>query len=137
METKKEEKENKQKKTFDYPKKPKRGDPLSKGVNVICNLKKINFKEAIKGKHIMKYNITYDPEISEDNNSLKKIIIRQLKEDLSGIFEKYYQSGDTIFVCTKKGKDKICLETKVNETEYQVLKNYRQIKRKYKSEKFS
>ena len=121
METKKEEKENKQKKTFDYPKKPKRGDPLSKGVNVICNLKKINFKEAIKGKHIMKYNITYDPEISEDNNSLKKIIIRQLKEDLSGIFEKYYQSGDTIFVCTKKGKDKICLETKVNETEYQVI----------------
>ena len=68
METKKEKKENQKKNTFDYPKKPKRGDPLSKGVKVICNLKQINFKEAIKGKHIMKYNITYDPEIPENNN---------------------------------------------------------------------
>ena len=38
----------------------------------------------------MKYNITYEPEISNDNNSLKRTILRQLKSDLSGIFEKYY-----------------------------------------------
>ncbi|MBR6983844.1 MAG: hypothetical protein IKH75_10045, partial [Ruminococcus sp.] len=69
----------------------------------------------------MKYNISYDPEIPEDNKSTKRTIIRQLKTDLSGIFEKYYQFDDTIFVCTKKAKDKICLETKVGEIEYQVI----------------
>ena len=110
-----------QKKNFEYPKKPKRGDVLEKSTKVICNLKVINFKEALKGKHIMKYNISYDPEIPEDNSSMKKIILRQIKEDLSGIFEKFYLTGDTIFVCTKKAKDKICIETKVKDVEYQVL----------------
>ena len=120
METNNEEKKNQKKKIFEYPKKPKRGDILPKTIKVICNLKQIKFKEALKGKHIMKYNISYDPEISEDNISTKKIILRQIKEDLSGMFEKYYLIGDTIFVCTKKAKDKICIETKVKDVEYQV-----------------
>ena len=98
METNNEEKKSLIKKNFKYPKKPKRGEKLEKTVKVICNLKEINFKEALKGKHIMKYNISYDPEISEENNSMKKIILRQIKEDLNGIFEKYYLTGDTIFV---------------------------------------
>ena len=121
MESKKEETENQSKKVFEYPKKPKRGEALEKTTKVVCNLKQISFKEALKGKHIMKYNISYDPEIPEDNKSTKRTIIRQLKTDLSGIFEKYYQFDDTIFVCTKKAKDKICLETKVGEIEYQVI----------------
>jgi hypothetical protein len=121
METNNEEKKSLIKKNFEYPKKPKRGEKLEKTVKVICNLKEINFKEALKGKHIMKYNISYDPEISEENNSMKKIILRQIKEDLNGIFEKYYLTGDTIFVCTKKAKDKIRIETKVQDIEYQVI----------------
>ena len=121
METNNEEKKSLVKKNFDYPRKPKRGEILAKTVKVICNLKEINFKEALKGKHIMKYNISYEPEISEDNNSTKRIILRQIKEDLNGIFEKYYLTGDTIFVCTKKAKDKIRIETKVKDVEYQVI----------------
>ena len=120
METNNEDKKVQIKKFFEYPKKPKRGDILSKTVKVICNLKQINFKEAVKGKHIMKYNISYEPEITEENISTKRIVLRQIKEDLSGIFEKYYLTGDTIFVCTKKAKDKICIETKVKDVEYQV-----------------
>ena len=120
METKKEENQIQLKK-LEYPKKPKRGQIFEKNTKVVCNMKEINFKEALKGKHIMKYNITFEPLIPEENNSIKRVILRQLKDDLSGIFEKYYQTGDTIFVCTKKAKEKICLETKVGEVEYQVL----------------
>ena len=121
METKKEENKIKVKKNLEYPKKPKRGEILVKSTKVVCNLKEISFREALKGKHIMKYNISYEPEIPDDNNSLKRNIFRKLKEDLGGIFEKYYQTGDTIFVCTKKAKDKICLETKIGENDYQVI----------------
>ena len=121
METKKEESKIKTKKILEYPKKPKRGEILVNSTKVVCNLKEISFKEALKGKHIMKYNISYEPEIPEDNNSLKRNIFRKLKEDLSGIFEKYYQTGDTIFVCTKKAKEKICLETKIGEKDYQII----------------
>ena len=121
METKKEENKTKVKKILEYPKKPKRGEALVKSTKVICNLKEINFKEAIKGKHIMKYNVSYEPEIKEENNSTKRAIFRKLKEDLNGIFEKYYQIGDTIFVCTKKAKEKVTLETKVGEIDYKVL----------------
>ena len=120
METKNEENPKVANKNIEYPKKPKRGEILKKSTKVICNLKEMQFKEAIKGKHIMKYNISYEPEITNDN-SLKRTILRQLKSDLSGIFEKYYLTGDTIFICTKKARDKICLETKVGEIEYQVI----------------
>lgn len=120
METKNEENQLTLKKSIEYPKKPKRGEIIPKTTKVICNLKEIQFKEAIKGKHIMKYNITYEPDISNEN-TLKRIILRQLKNDLSGIFEKYYLTGDSIFVCTKKAKEKLCLETKVGEIEYQVI----------------
>ena len=120
METKNEENQLVEKKIVEYPKKPKRGEILQKTTKVICNLKQILFKEALKGKHIMKYNISYEPDISNEN-TLKRIILRQLKSDLSGIFEKYYLTGDSIFICTKKAKEKICLETKVGEIEYQVI----------------
>ena len=120
METKNEENQLVEKKIVEYPKKPKRGEILQKTTKVICNLKQIQFKEALKGKHIMKYNISYEPDISNEN-TLKRIILRQLKSDLSGIFEKYYLTGDSIFICTKKAKEKICLETKVGEIEYQVI----------------
>ena len=120
METKKEENLTQLKK-FEYPKKPKRGQISEKNTKVVCNMKEINFKEALKGKHIMKYNITFDPLIPDEKSSIKRIILRQLKDDLSGIFEKYYQAGDTIFVCTKKAKEKITLETKVEDVEYQVI----------------
>ena len=120
-----ESKKENESKLIDYPKKPKRGEILKKNIDIICNLKQINFKETLKGKHIMTYDISFIPEINQEkekeNNLIKKRILRQLKEDLSGIFEKYFLYGNTIFVCTKKSKDKIILETKYNEKEYQVI----------------
>ena len=86
METKKEENQIQLKK-LEYPKKPKRGETLIKSTKVICNLKEINFISGLKGKHIMKYSIKYIPEISDENFSLKRIILRKLKDDLNGIFE--------------------------------------------------
>ena len=114
-------------KIIEYPKKPKRGELHKKSINVICNLKQINFKEALKGKHIMTYEISFIPEITneknneKENNLLKKKILRQLKEDLTGIFENYFLIGNTIFVCTKKSKSKITLETKYSDIDYQVI----------------
>ena len=59
--------------------------------------------------------------LPEEKKKKKKIVLRQIKEDLNGVFEKYYLTGDTIFVCTKKAKDKIRIETKVQDIEYQVI----------------
>ena len=120
-----ESKKENESKIIEYPKKPKRGEVHKKTIDIICNLKKINFKETLKGKHIMTYDISFIPEINKENekkkNLIKKKILRLLKEDLLGIFEKYFLYGDTIFVCTKKSKDKIILETKFHEEEYQVI----------------
>ena len=120
-----ESKKENESKIIEYPKKPKRGEVLKKTIDIICNLKQIDFKETLKGKHIMTYDISFIPEINKENekekNLIKKKILRQLKEDLLGIFEKYFLYGDTIFVCTKKSKDKIILETKFHEEEYQVI----------------
>ena len=112
-------------KIIQYPKKPTRGIVPKKSLSIICNLKQISFKEALKGKHIMTYEISFLPEITheKENHNIKRKILRQLKEDLVGIFENYYLIGNTIFVCTKKCKDKITLETKLGEVEYQVIFN--------------
>ena len=122
-------------KIIEYPKKPKRGEVFKKSLNIICNLKQINFKEALKGKHIMTYEISFIPELTneKENYFLKKKILRTLKEDLTGIFENYFLIGNTIFVCTKKCKDKITLETKVSDVEYQVI--FKKISNEFNCEK--
>ena len=122
-------------KIIEYPKKPKRGEVFKKSLNIICNLKQINFKEALKGKHIMTYEISIIPELNneKENYFLKKKILRTLKEDLTGIFENYFLIGNTIFVCTKKCKDKITLETKVSDVEYQVI--FKKISNEFNCEK--
>ena len=122
-------------KIIEYPKKPKRGEVFKKSLNIICNLKQINFKEALKGKHIMTYEISFIPELNneKENYFLKKKILRTLKEDLTGIFENYFLIGNTIFVCTKKCKDKITLETKVSDVEYQVI--FKKISNEFNCEK--
>ena len=72
----------------------------------------------------MTYEISFIPEITneknneKENNLLKKKILRKLKEDITGIFENYFLIGNTIFVCTKKSKSKITLETKYSDIEY-------------------
>ena len=122
-------------KIIEYPKKPKRGEVFKKSLNIICNLRQINFKEALKGKHIMTYEISFIPELNneKENYFLKKKILRTLKEDLTGIFENYFLIGNTIFVCTKKCKDKITLETKVSDVEYQVI--FKKISNEFNCEK--
>ena len=122
-------------KIIEYPKKPKRGEVFKKSLNIICNLKQINFKEALKGKHNMTYEISFIPELNneKENYFLKKKILRTLKEDLTGIFENYFLIGNTIFVCTKKCKDKITLETKVSDVEYQVI--FKKISNEFNCEK--
>ena len=122
-------------KIIEYPKKPKRGEVFKKSLNIICNLKQINFKEALKGKHIMTYEISFIPELNneKENYFLKKKILRTLKEDLTGIFENYFLIGNTIFVCTKKCRDKITLETKVSDVEYQVI--FKKISNEFNCEK--
>ena len=122
-------------KIIEYPKKPKRGEVFKKSLNIICNLKQINFKEALKGKNIMTYEISFIPELNneKENYFLKKKILRTLKEDLTGIFENYFLIGNTIFVCTKKCKDKITLETKVSDVEYQVI--FKKISNEFNCEK--
>ena len=104
-----------------YPKRPKRDpnrDRSYKRTRVICNMKQLNLGEG--NKQVQQYAIHYEPVISEDNYPLKRKIIKQLADDLKGYFERYAQAGDTIFVFSKNPKEKVSLETKINEVLYKV-----------------
>lgn len=106
-----------------YPKKPKissKSRERQKTLKVYCNLKRFNFSNDIKNKHIMQYSIQYEPPISEDNYPLKRTIIRQLREDLEGNFEKYFQAGDTLYICSNDCIEKLNLETRIKEVLYKV-----------------
>ena len=108
---------------INYQKKPKVSQKSrinQKTITVYCNLKRFNFDNREKNKHIMQYSISYEPVIAEDNYPLKRTIIRQLKEDLEGNFEKYFQAGDTLFICSQNTREKIYLETKVKNVLYKV-----------------
>ena len=69
-----ESKKENESKIIEYPKKPKRGEVLKKTIDIICNLKQINFKETAKGKHIMTYDISFIPEINKENEKEKNLI---------------------------------------------------------------
>ena len=110
---------------INYPKRPKicqNSRKNQKNIEVYCNLKRFNFDIDLnnKKKHIMQYSMSFDPVIAEDNYPLKKTIIRQLKEDIEGNFEKYFQAGDTLYICSQNTKEKVCLETKVKNVLYKV-----------------
>ncbi len=114
-----------------YPQKPKisqKSRTNQKTITVYCNLKRFNFDNGARKRHIMQYSISYEPVIAEDNYPLKRTIIRQLKEDLEGNFEKYFQAGDTLYICSQNTREKINLETKVKDVLYKVTfertKNY-------------
>ena len=114
---------NRKKSPINYPKRPKisqKSRENEKRIMVYCNLKRFNFDNGEKNKHIMQYSIQYEPLIAEDNYPLKRLIIRQLKEDLEGIFEKYFQAGDTLYICSRDTPEKISLETTVKQVLYKV-----------------
>ena len=107
---------------YKYPKKPKRDsdkDSSYRKTKVICNLKQITLGE--QNKKVQQYAIHFDPPISEDNYPLKRKIIKSLRKDLQGKFEKYAQAGDTIFVFSKDPKEKVSLETKIDDTLYKII----------------
>ena len=108
---------------INYPKRPKISEKTrinEKKITVYCNLKRFNFDNGQKNRHIMQYSIHYEPLIAEDNYPLKRTLIRQLKDDLEGIFEKYFQAGDTLYICSHDAPEKISLESKIKEVLYKI-----------------
>ena len=106
---------------YAYPKRPRRDpnlDQKSHKIKVICNLRQINLGQ--EQKNVRQYAIHYEPIIADDNYPLKRKILRQLKSDLQGTFEKFFQAGDTLFVYTKNPPEKVNLETKIDETNYNI-----------------
>ena len=104
-----------------YPKRPNRDmnrENSYRKSRVICNLRQLNLGE--ESKQVQQYAIHYEPIIAEDNYPLKRKIIRQLSADLKGYFERYAQAGDTIFVFSKDAKEKVSLETKIDDILYKV-----------------
>ena len=68
----------------------------------------------------MQYSIHYEPVSAEDNYPLKRTLIRQLKNDLEGIFEKYFQAGDSLYICSHDAPEQISLESKIKEVLYKI-----------------
>ena len=105
-----------------YPKKPKRDEKTEQNDSkstVICNLRKIELEN--NKRKIRQYAIHFEPEIAEDNLPLKKQILRLLRKDLRSKFNKYFQGGDTLFVCeTPELQEKIVLETTVENILYKA-----------------
>ena len=106
---------------FKYPPKPKRDsakDSIWRKTHVLCNLKQINLGE--EKKQVQQYAIHYEPIIADDNYPLKRKIIRQIRKDLNGYFEKFAQAGDTIFVFSKDPQEKVSIETTIDNNLYKV-----------------
>ena len=115
------ESQNKGKKEFNYPKKPKRDTQLEQKENrikVICNLRQISLSS--ERHQIKQYAIHFEPAIAEDNYPLKKKILRQIKPELHKNFQKFLQGGDTLFVCGENLQEKLVIETTVETTLYKV-----------------
>jgi aubergine-like protein len=114
--------EKKERKEIVYPTKPKRDDKAEQNdlkSTVICNLRKIDLENG--KRKIRQYAIHFEPEIAEDNLPLKKQVLRQLRKDLRTKFNKYFQGGDTLFVCEASDlQEKIVLETTVENTLYKA-----------------
>ena len=121
MEAKKPDYSKESKPEFKYPPKPKRDsakDSIWRKTHVLCNLKQINLGE--EKKQVQQYAIHYEPIIADDNYPLKRKIIRQIRKDLNGFFEKFSQAGDTIFVFAKDPQEKVSLETTIDNILYKV-----------------
>ena len=104
-----------------YPKRPNRDpdkDRSYRKAKVLCNLKQINL--GLESTKVTQYAIHYEPIISDDNYPLKRKLIRELRKDLNGYFEKFAQAGDTLFVFGKDTQEKVSLETKIDEVLYKV-----------------
>ena len=121
MQEKSEQTPKEKKIEFVYPKKPNRDhvkDSSYRKSKVLCNLRQIDL--GIENRKVLQYAIHYEPIISDDNYPLKRKIIRQIRKDLSGYFDKFAQAGDTIFVFTKDPQEKVSVETKIEDTLYKV-----------------
>ena len=106
---------------FIYPQKPKRNpakDSSNIKITVLCNLRQITLGE--ESKKVQQYAIHYEPIIAEDNYPLKRKIIREIRKDLTGEFEKFAQAGDTIFVFAKNPKEKVSIEVTIDNILYKV-----------------
>ena len=106
---------------FTYPKKPRRDpakDSSNKKITALCNLRQINLGEEAKKVH--HYSIHYEPVIPEDNYTLKRKIINELKKNLTEEFEKYALVGDSVFVFAKNTKEKVALEVTIDKALYKV-----------------
>ena len=116
-----EQKKDESKPDFKYPPKPRRDpdkDSRWKKTKVLCNLKQINL--GVENRQVQQYAIHYEPIIADDNYPLKRQIIRQIRKDLTGYFEKFAQAGDTLFVFSNNPQEKVSLETKIDDTLYKV-----------------
>ena len=114
-------KESSLKQALTYPKRPKYNsliDQQQKGPKVICNLKKIKLSST--SKRIRQYAVHFDPPIPENDYPLKKRVIKKLRSELTKNFKLYLQAGDTIFVCGDQCQDSISLQTKYEDTPYNV-----------------
>ena len=80
-------------KIIEYPKKPKRGEVFKKSLNIICNLKQINFKEALKGK-VCKSMIYFNFKDLEKECAKAKVFIRSLKSLIEDVCDINYLSKD-------------------------------------------
>ena len=121
MEAKNPQPSKESKPEFNYPQRPKRDsvkDSIWRKTHVLCNLKQINLGEG--NKQVQQYAIHYEPIIADDNYPLKRKIIRQIRKDLIGFFEKFSQAGDTIFVFARDPQEKVSIETKVDDVLYKV-----------------
>ena len=106
---------------FTYPKKPRLDpakDSSNKKITALCNLRQINLGEEAKKVH--HYSIHYEPVIPEDNYTLKRKIINELKKNLTEEFEKYALIGDSVFVFAKNPKEKVALEVTIDKALYKV-----------------
>jgi hypothetical protein len=67
----------------------------NKPVKIVSNYFKISFRPG--KEYVRQYAVHYEPEIANDNNHLKRLLMNKLYSQMKETFHPFVSSGDTMF----------------------------------------
>ena len=101
-----------------FTKRPETSNSTKRTLKLITNLLKICFTP--NSDSAVQYSVSIEPEIQSDNISLRRKILKSIRQDLLGYYRPYFPAGMTLFSSSKNSETKRIFQTKVDEVDYKI-----------------
>lgn len=101
-----------------FTKRPETSNSTKRTLKLITNLLKICFTP--NSDSAVQYSVSIDPLIQSDNISLRRKILKSIRQDLLGYYRPYFPAGMTLFSSSKNSETKRIFQTKVDEVDYKI-----------------